>query len=116
MSKVLEDAFYNLYRKQGKSEAEARRLAEIAGEPPIGIQWGKPKAKPYAVKETKPKSQLTPAEVEARFYQVKRGGDAGPKIRMASTADDGELVELREDTGEVTGCIVAVNGRKVRRP
>ena len=115
MSKVLEDAFYNLYRKQGKSEQEARRLAEIAGEPPIGIQWGKPKAKPYAVKETKPKSQLTPAEVERRFLEVKTGADAGPKIRMASTADDGESVELREDTGEVTGCIVAIGGKEVAR-
>jgi len=105
----LKDSFKRLFIFYGRSEKEAERLAELAAEPPLGYR------KAYAVKVTKPKSQLSRAEVESRFSEVKRGGDAGPKIRMTS-AGESRTVELREDTGEVTGRIVAVNGRKVRRP
>ena len=111
----LKDSFKRLFIFYGRSEKEAERMAELAAEPPLGYRWSKvnakPKAKPYAVKETKPK--LSRAEADARFYQVKRG-DAGPKIRMTS-AGESRTVELREDTGEVTGCIVAVGGKEVAR-
>ena len=91
----LKDSFKRLFIFYGRSEAEAERLAELAAEPPLGYR------KAYAVKVTKPKSQLSRAEVDRRFLEVKRGGGA----------DDGESVELREDTG----CIVAIGGREVAR-
>jgi len=85
----LKDSFKRLFIFYGRSEKEAERLAELAAEPPLGYR------KAYAVKVTKPKSQLTPAEVESRFLEVKRG--SGERV-----------VELREQSG----CVVTPRGSK----